>query len=554
MLATGPRVGPVASLAGRGSLSRVSAPSTYVGLDLGTSAVKGVLVDADGRTLATAERALELLEPTLLAAEQDPEAWWARSAEVLRDLASAADPARVAGIGLTGQKHALLALDADERPLAPAVLWCDGRATSETEEVHARVDRTTLGRRTGAFAAPGYFLPKWLRLRRRQPDLAARTASFLFAKDWLRLRLTGTKATDRTEASSSLVFDLGRKAWAEDLCRTLDVPIAALPPVVRSSDVTGRVTAGAAAATGLVAGTPVVGGAGDNEAGALACGALGEGVVAVILGTSATIVAGHATRGSAGGIVWGRHATRSGYAATGVVLSSGRALEWIRKAAFSSDFSVEEVVEAAAASDPAEGALVFVPSLAGERSPVPDPGASGAFVGLRPGHGRGHLARAVLEGVALSIAEVLSLLRGAGVPVSDLRLTSGGAASSFFRGLVAAAAGLPVRPMGEAFGPAFGAALLAARGTRRFATLADGVAAWIAPPPPEPPDVREGRAPRGARHDVAIRPQRVALDRAAPAATWRARRGIVARVGARSRAARRRKSFPARAFRRPRAS
>lgn len=487
----------------------MTALATYVGLDLGTSAVKGVLVDADGRLLATAGRPLDLATPSLLAAEQDPEAWWARSVEVLAELAAAADPARLAAIGLAGQKHALLALDAEGRPLGPAVLWCDGRATDETEEVHARVDRSTLGRRTGAFASPGYFLPKWLRLRRRHPDLAARAATFLFAKDWLRWRLCGTRATDRTEASASLLFDLGRKAWAEDLCATFDVPFAALPPVVRSSDVAGRVTDAAAAATGLPAGTPVVGGAGDNEAGALACGALGDGVVAGILGTSATIVAGHRERGAAGGIVWGRHATRSGYAATGVVLAAGRALEWIRRAAFPSDFTIEEVVEAAAASDPAEGALAFVPSLAGERSPVPDPGATGAFVGLRPGHGRGHLARAVLEGVALSIAEVLALLRGAGVPVTDLRLTSGGAASSFLRGLVAASAGLPVRPMGEQFGPALGAALLAARGTRRFATLADAVASWVAVPPPEPVDVRE--AERLAALGTTLRAVRNAL-------------------------------------------
>ena len=163
-------------------------------------------------------------------------------------------------------------------------------------------------------------------------------------------------------------------------------------------------------------------------------------------------------------------------------------LEWIRHAAFSSHFTIEEVVEAAAASDPSDGALVFVPSLAGERSPVPDAGASGAFVGLRPGHGRGHLARAVLEGVALSIAEVIRLMRGAGIPVSDLRLTSGGAASSFWRGLISASTDLPVRAMGDVHGPALGAALLAARGGGRFKTLKDGVDAWIVPLPPTPPD------------------------------------------------------------------
>lgn len=467
------------------------AAPTYIGLDLGTSAIKGVLVDEEGRGLASAERALELSTPTPLAAEQDAHAWWVRACEVLRALCAADDPTRIAAVGLTGQKHALLALDASGSPLAPAVLWCDGRAAAEAAEIDASVDRATLGRRTGAFALPGYLLPKWLRLRRKSPELAERTASLLFAKDWLRYRLTGVLATDRTEASSSLLFDIGRRAWADDLAATFRVPLGALPTVARSSDVAGRVHEAGSKASGLPIGTPLVGGAGDNEAGALACGALGGGVVAVMLGTSATIVAAHGERGAAGGIVWGRHATRSGYAATGVVLSAGRALEWIRRAAFPPGFSTAEVLEAAQASDPSEGALVFVPSLVGERSPVPDAGASGAFVGLRPGHGRGHLARAVLEGVALSIAEVLQLMRGAGIEVADLRITSGGAASPFWRGLVAAACRRPVRAMGDAHGPALGAALLAARGAGRFKTLQSAVAAWVVAPPPEPPDPLE---------------------------------------------------------------
>lgn len=470
---------------------------TYLGVDLGTSSVKGVLIEADGRVIATAERSLVLSTPSPLAAEQDADAWWAASVEVLRELTAADDRTRIGAVGFAGQKHAFLPLDASDRPLGPAVLWCDGRAAAEADEVHARIDRVALGRRTGAFALPGYLLPKWLRFRRKHPELAAATASLLFAKDWLRFRMTGVKATDRTEASASLLFDIGRKAWAEDLAAMFEVPLSALPPVLRSSDVAGRVTEAAALETGVPAGTPVVGGAGDNEAGALACGALGEGVVAVILGTSATIVAAHESRGTAGGLAWGRHATRSGYAATGVVLSAGRALEWIREAAFAPGVTTEEVIAAATASDPSEGALVFVPSLVGERSPVPDAGASGAFVGLRPGHGRGHLARAVIEGVALSIAEVLHLLRGAGVPVTDLRLTSGGAASSFWRGLVGAAANLPVRAMGDVHGPALGAALLAARGAGRFKALKDGVDAWVAPSletdrcAPEVPDPAE---------------------------------------------------------------
>ncbi len=462
----------------------------FVGLDLGTSSVKGVLVDPEGHVLASAERPLEILEPAPLGAEQDPEAWWTAAVGVLRELSST--PSTVLALGLAGQKHALLPLDAGGTPLTRAILWCDGRASEEVEECLRRVPKLRLARRTGGLPFPGYLVPKWLRLRARHPEVAQATARLVFAKDWLRLRLTGTFATDRTEASASLLWDVGRKAWSEELLTAFEVPATALPEVVRSGDVAGRVSEEAARLTGIPVGTPVTGGAGDNEAAALACGAVDPGTVAIVMGTSATVVAPHGERGAVGGIVWGRHATRRGYVATGVVLSAGRALDWVRRATFPGDFTAEEVVEAAAASDPRAGPLVFLPSLVGERSPSPDPHATGAFVGLRPGHGRGHLARAVLEGVALSIAEILVRMRGAGVTVDELRITGGGAQGPVWRGFVAAAAGMPVRPVDDTHGSARGAALLAARSTGRHGGRISEIAArWVRPMPPEVPSPAE---------------------------------------------------------------
>ena len=454
----------------------------FIGLDLGTTSVKGVLVDADGKRLATADRSLALSEPEPLGAEQDPREWWEASAGVLRALAESAakrGDLRVAAVGLTGQKHALLPLGADGTPLSPAVLWCDGRATAEAEEAEDLLPHGRLARRTGSPAHPGCLAPKWMRFRRRSPEKALATARLVFAKDYVRLRLTGAFLTDRTEASASLLYDVGGKIWSPELLAAFEVPPSALPPVVRSGDPGGRVSAEGEAATGISRGALVAGGAGDNEAAALGCGATGEGRVAVVLGTSGTVVAHHLRRGAAGGLVWGRHALRHGYAATGVVMSAGRAVEWVRRAVFPADFTVEELVAAAQASDPAEGPLVFMPSLAGERSPVPDAGASGAFVGLRPGHGRGHLARAVLEGVEVAVAEVAALLRGAGVAVTELRATSGGARSPFWLSLIAAAANLPVVRAGDSDGPALGAAMLAARCTGRHGTLAAIAGAWV---------------------------------------------------------------------------
>jgi xylulokinase len=495
------------------------ATDLYAGLDLGTSSVKGVLADAEGNLVAEAKRILVLEVPEPLAAEQDPEAWWTASAEVLREL-SATGGDRVRAVGLTGQKHAFLPLDEAMKPLSPAVIWCDGRATDEAEEVEKRVGRAALGRRTGAVSLPGLLVPKWLRFAAREPALAARTRHLVFAKDWIRWRLCGALATDRTEASATLLYDVGRRAWSEELLQAFGVDRAWLPDAGRSADVSGRVTAEGEAATGIRVGTPVVHGAGDNEAAALGCGAAGTGRVAVVLGTSGTVIAHHDVRGRAGGLVWGRHAFRAGYAATGVVLSAGRALEWIRHAAFAPDFTTAEVLEAAQASDPAAGPLVFVPSLVGERSPVPDPRATGVFLGLRPGHGRGHLARAVLEGVALEIAEIVDLLRGEGVPVTELRLTSGGASSSFWRGLVGDASGVAVVAAGETSGPAYGAAMIAARSTGRFGTLAEMATRWVRASERRLPDPREWERLR--RLLATLRATRTALRAVGPPAPTRA--------------------------------
>lgn len=449
-------------------------------------------MDAEGRELASASERLALRAERPLQAEQDADAWWTAAVAAIRACLAGAPDAAVRAVGLTGQKHALLPLDEDRRPLRPAVLWADGRATPECEEVHAIFP--AVARRTGALPLPGFFVPKWLRFLRREPELAARTTRLCFAKDWLRLRLTDAFATDRTEASASQVYDFRRDSWSDTLLQLFDLPRERLAPVRRSTSEAGRVSAAAAAATGLAEGTPVTAGAGDNEAAALGCGALGDGRVAVILGTSGTVIAWSKLKAGAGGISWNRHVLPTGYAATGTILSAGRALRWIRRVAFPSDFTVAQVVEAAAASDPTYAPLVFLPALVGERSPVPDPLATGAFVGLRPHHGRGHLARAVLDGVALQVAEILTLMRGAGVPVKSLRMTSGGATSDLWRRTIASAAGVPARRVAGDEGPARGAAMLAAAMHGAHGDLDDLVDRWVTPEAPDEPD--DGEAAR----------------------------------------------------------
>lgn len=479
----------------------------WLGLDLGTSAVKALLADDEGRILAAAAERVPLHTEHPLMAEQDAEDWWRAAVLAIQRVLAEAGEVAVAGVGLTGQKHALLPLDANYRPLRRAVLWCDGRAREEAR--HIREVFPAAGRRVGMHPQPGFLLPKWLRFAHREEGIADATRHLLFAKDYLRLRLAGTVATDRTEASVTQIYDAEHERWSPTLAEAFDLPLDVLPPVLGSTELSGAVTAEAAAETGLPAGTPIVAGAGDNEAAALACGVLEAGLASVTLGTSGTVVAWGRTRAGAGGLIWNRHVTDSGYAATGTVLSAGRALEWVARTTFPRDMSMAEVVAAAEASDPRAAPLVCVPSLVGERSPVPDPDAAGSFVGLRASHTRGHLARAVLEGVSIQIAEIVTLLRGAGVEVGGLRLTSGGAGSAFWRGLIAAAADLPVQRVAVREGPALGAALLAAVGIGELDSLSGLAGRWVAPEAEERADPDEVRRLRGLAD--ALRSIRTAL-------------------------------------------
>lgn len=479
-----------------------SAPlPAWLGLDLGTSSVKALLVDAEGRVLGRSRCSVALQTPSALAAEQDPEDWWTATADAIRGCLSSCPGARVEAVGLAGQKHALLALDSDRAPLAPARLWADGRAHEEAAGMAGRVPR--LARRTGAPPLPGYLVPKWLRWSTRHPRLAAETRHLCFAKDYLRLCLTGTLVTDPTEASASQLYDGTRRSWSPTLCMALGVPIESLPPIAASVEIAGTVCADAARSTGLEEGTPVVGGAGDNEAAAVACGALEEGVVAVVLGTSGTVVAPSSQRRGGAGLVWCRSALRRGYVATGVVLSAGRAFEWIRSAAFPPSFTVDEVLAEALAVEGDLDLPSFLPSLVGERSPVPDADGSGVLAGLRPHHGRAHLAAAVLDGVAATLGEVVDGVRRAGVPVRELRLTSGGAASDRLGALIAAAAETPAARVGEDEGPARGAALLARCAGGLDAEVVERARAWVHPDPvrrPDPDDVNRMAEVREGLH------------------------------------------------------
>jgi len=466
----------------------------FLGVDVGTSGVKAILVDTAGEVIASATTALTLSTPRPGWAEQDPEAWWRASVASIRRVIEARPDARVAGVGISGQMHSSVFLDRSGEVIRPALLWCDGRTTAECAEITARVGGEERLRDLAANPAlEGFTLPKVLWLRNQEPDAFARLATVLLAKDYVRFRLTGALATEPSDASATLMYDTARLRWSGEIMEAMDLPASLLPNVGGSAEVLGRVTADAAGLTGLAEGTPVVGGGADNACGAAGVGVVAPGEAVASWGTSGTVLAPMAEPRVDPGMRAHTfcHVVPDSWYLMGVVLSAGGAFAWHREqlarelaAAPNAHRELDE--EAAAISPGAEG-LSFLPYLQGERTPHRDASARGAFVGLTLAHTRAHMTRAVLEGVCFAMRDSVSILQELGVAPSELLLTGGGARSAFLRRLQAEVYGLPVKMVNREEGPAYGAALLAAVGAGAFANLADAARATLTRTDPERP-------------------------------------------------------------------
>src|SRR4051794_16989661 len=429
--------------------------SAVVGLDVGTSGVKGIGLVDDGRVVARAERGYGLATPRPGWAEQDPEDWWCATREVLDELSRAMGGAPAA-IGLSGQMHGLVALDRSDRPLRPAILWNDQRTGAECAEIEDQIGLERLVQLTGNRALTGFTAPKLLWLRRHEPAAYARITSILLPKDYVRLRLCGEKATDVADASGTLMFDVAARAWSDELCTALDLEPQWLPRVYESPELTGARTDGVAVAAG----------AGDQAAGALGAGVLhAGGAASVVIGTSGVVFAAldsYVADPQARAQTF-CHAVPHTWHAMGVMLSAAGSLRWLRDvAAPGVDFDV--LVGEAAAWEPGVGGLTFLPYLAGERTPHADPDARGSFTGLTLRHGRGALVRAVLEGVAFGLRDCLDVLPVSSTPPTIGRVSGGGARSDLWLRIVASVLELPLQRMVIDEGAAFGAALLAGVG------------------------------------------------------------------------------------------
>jgi len=438
--------------------------SALVGLDIGTTGARALAVNAAGVVLADVSVPFPLLMPFPGWAEQPPEDWWRAAQEALRRIAVAVRDAggeEIVGIGLTGQMHGAVFLDANDAVIRPALLWNDQRTEAQCREITERVGAARLLAVAGNPALTGFQAPKILWLREAEPENYARVASVLLPKDYIRLLLTGERATDASDASGTLLLDVRARDWSPEILAALDIPREWLPHVYEGPEIAGRLLPSVAETLGLPSGIPVAAGGGDNAAAAIGTGVITEGIVSVSVGTSGVVFA-HTdtfTPDPSGRIHAFCHAVPGAYHLMAVTLSAGGSLRWWRDM-LGNDANYDTLAAAAGAIPAGAEGLVFLPYLTGERTPHLDPSARGAFVGLTARHTQAHLTRAVMEGVVFSLRAGLEIMRELGVLVGEVRATGGGARNPLWRQLQADICAIPVHRTVAEEGPALGAALL----------------------------------------------------------------------------------------------
>jgi xylulokinase len=442
---------------------------TYLlGIDVSTTGVKALLVAADGQVVGSANTEQPLYTPHPLWSEQDPADWWNGAIRSVRQVLAdtGVNGSQVAAVGLTGQMHGLTLLDHTGQVLRPAILWNDGRTAAQCDEMRARLGKDRLVAITGNDALTGFTAPKILWVREHEPEVYARVAHILLPKDYVRYRLTGGFAVDCADGAGMILMDIKQRTWSSEVLEALHIPAEWLPQVFEGPQVTGAITAEAAQLTGLKAGTPVVGGGGDQAAGAVGVGAVQPGVVSLALGTSGVVFASTSAPfiEPQGRLHAFCHAVPGRWHLMGVMLSAAGSLRWYRDTFHPSQDYDSLLAPAAAIPAGCEG-LLFLPYLTGERTPHPDPLARGAFVGLTIRHNEAHLVRAVLEGVAFGLRDSFELMKQAGQKeIRQVRVSGGGARSLLWRQILADVLGAELVTVNTTEGAAYGSALLAGAG------------------------------------------------------------------------------------------
>ena len=460
------------------------AAARYVlGIDIGTGGARAVLLSLDEGTIAGTHTATyDTRRPHPGWSEQSATDWWQATCEAVRGVlnGSGASGEDVACVGVTGQMHGLVALDAQEQPVRPAILWNDQRTADQCAQMHDVIGEARLIEWTGKPALTSFTAPKLLWLREHEPDCFDRIAHVLLPKDAVRHQLCGEQAIDVTDASGTSLLNVHTRHWCADILEALDLPATWLPPVLESAAVAGAITAAAANETGLRQGTPIVAGAGDQAAAGVACGISEPEIVSINLGTSGVLFAAcqGAPIDSTGGLHTFCHAIPGTCHLMGCMLSAGGCLEWFRDV-IAPDATYAQLIEEAMNIPAGSEGLHFYPYLTGERTPHNDPTLTASFRGLTARHGRAHLVRAVLEGITYGLRDGLDLLGASGQQIDRIRLTGGGAKSASWQALAADIFDAPVCTMQANQGSAHGAAILAMVGGERYDSVPEAMAACI---------------------------------------------------------------------------
>ena len=455
----------------------------FLGMDVGTGGTRAIVVDAAGKLIsgASSEHApFKTAHPGW--AEQDPEDWWRAAQEAIRGaIAAAPEPHQpIAAIGLTGQMHGAVMLDASGAVLRPSLIWCDTRTQPQCDWLTEKIGYEKLIELTCNPALPNFTLTKLLWVKQHEPEIFARIRHIMCPKDYVRYRLTGEFAIDVQEASGTLLLDVTHRCWSKEVAEAAGIPESWLPKVYESPEVGARISAGAAGLTGLAAGTPVVAGAGDQGAGAVGMGILQPGSVSATIGTSGVVFAATAapTKDPRGRLHTFCHAVPGLWHVMGVTQSAGLSLRWLKETFFPSH-NYDEMTAAASKIPAGSQGLEWAPYLLGERTPHLDPEVRAAFACISSNHTAAHFVRAVLEGVAYSLEDTFTLFAELGIPVNAIRLGGGGARGPLWRKIQAGIYGLPVEVLTAEEGGAFGCALMAGVGAGHWANLDEACAQGI---------------------------------------------------------------------------
>jgi xylulokinase len=481
------------------------------GIDIGTSATKVLLCTEAGKVLATAAVEYPVYSPQPGWSEQEPDDWWKATVEGIAAACKKAKvkPAQITGIGLSGQMHGSVFVDKSGKSLRRALLWNDQRTAAECAEIEQRAGgRKKLIAMVSNVALTGFTAPKILWVRKHDPKSYDKTYKILLPKDYIRLKLTGEYAGDVSDAAGTLLLDIKKRQWHKGLLGKLDIDTGLMPTLFESCEVTGTVSEAVAKLTGLKAGTPVVGGAGDQPAGAVGNGIVRAGIVSATMGTSGVVFA-HADEpvpNPEGNLQSFCHAVPGKWCVFGCMLSAGGSLQWLRDTLWADEVRAArkakkdpgdiypKLIDEAAQAPPGSENLLFLPYLTGERCPYPDPTARGVWLGLTVRHRRAHLIRSVIEGITFGMRDQVEIMRSRGVPITEVRASGGGAASTFWRQMQADMYNAKVVTINTREGGALGVALLAAVGTGLYKSVPEACQAAIRVTETLKPDKAQARA------------------------------------------------------------